>query len=135
MERLQFPLPNEPVDGDRPVIVALPVVLPLPLGTSLPDNWVLDDDIEEFVEARTNLNEVLDEIEILFENPPAGDKTLSEDNQAILALMDFESNKKAFIKEKKAEGMELAEAKEAYEFAKAAFVREALGLPEPEEEE
>lgn len=96
---------------------------------------VLDDDIEEFVEARTNLNEVLDEIEILFENPPAGDKTLSEDNQAILALMDFESNKKAFIKEKKAEGMELAEAKEAYEFAKAAFVREALGLPEPEEEE
>ena len=96
---------------------------------------VLDDDIEEFVEARTDLHEVLDEIEILFENPPAGDKTLSEDNQAILALMDFESNKKAFIKEKKAEGMELAEAKEAYEFAKAAFVREALGLPEPEEEE
>ena len=96
---------------------------------------VLDDDLEEFVEARTNLNEVLDEIEILFENPPTGDKTLSEDNQAIIALMDFESNKKAFIKERKAEGMELAEAKEAYEFAKAAFVREALGLPEPEEEE
>lgn len=96
---------------------------------------VLDDDIEEFVESRTNLHEVLDEIEILFENPPTGDKTLSEDNQAIIALMDFESNKKAFIKEKKAEGMELAEAKEAYEFAKAAFVREALGLPEPEEEE
>tara|TARA_B100002019_G_scaffold264410_1_gene253188 strand:- start:425 stop:811 length:387 start_codon:yes stop_codon:yes gene_type:complete len=96
---------------------------------------VLDDDLEEFVEARTNLHEVLDEIEILFENPPTGDKTLSEDNQAIIALMDFESNKKAFIKERKAEGMELAEAKEAYEFAKAAFVREALGLPEPEEEE
>lgn len=96
---------------------------------------VLDDDLEEFVESRTNLHEVLNEIEILFENPPTGDKTLSEDNQAIIALMDFESNKKAFIKEKKAEGMELAEAKEAYEFAKAAFVREALGLPEPEEEE
>lgn len=96
---------------------------------------VLDDDIEEFVESRTNLHEVLDEIEILFENPPTGDTTLSEDNKAIIALMDFESNKKAFIKEKKAEGMELAEAKEAYEFAKAAFVREALGLPEPEEEE
>lgn len=96
---------------------------------------VLDDDLEEFVESRTNLHEVLNEIEILFENPPTGDKTLSEDNQAIIALMDFESNKKAFIKEKRAEGMELAEAKEAYEFAKAAFVREALGLPEPEEEE
>lgn len=96
---------------------------------------VLDDDLEEFVESRTNLHEVLNEIEILFENPPTGDKTLSEDNQAIIALMDFESNKKAFIKERKAEGMELAEAKEAYEFAKAAFVREALGLPEPEEEE
>ena len=96
---------------------------------------VLDDDIEEFVEARTDLHEVLDEIKILFDNPPTGDITLSEDNKAIIALMDFESNKKAFIKEKKAEGMELAEAKEAYEFAKAAFVREALGLPEPEEEE
>lgn len=96
---------------------------------------VLDDDIEEFVEARTNLHEVMDEITVLFENPPTGDTVLSEDNKAIIALMDFESNKKSFIMEKKAEGMEIAEAKEAYEFAKAAFVREALGLPEPEEEE
>jgi len=96
---------------------------------------VLDDDLEEFVEARTNIAEVMSEIEILFENPPVGDMVLSDDNKAIIALMDFESNKKAFIMEKKEEGMEIAEAKEAYEFAKAAFVREALGLPEPETEE
>jgi len=96
---------------------------------------VLDEDMEEFVEARTDLHEVMTEITILFENPPTGDKVLSDDNKAIIALMDFESNKKAFIMERKAEGMETAEAKEAYEAAKAGFVREALGLPEPEEEE
>ncbi len=96
---------------------------------------VLDEDMEEFVEARTDLHEVLTEITILFENPPSGDKVLSDDNKAIIALMDFESNKKAFIMERKAEGMDITEAKEAYEAAKAGFVREALGLPEPETEE
>ena len=95
----------------------------------------LDDDIEEFIEARVDINQVFIEIETLFTNPPESAITLSEDNQAILALMNFENNKKSFIKAKKAEGMELADAKQAYEFEKARLVRESLGLPEPEEEE
>lgn len=93
----------------------------------------LDDDIEEFVEARVDVIEVANELDILFNNPPVSDQMLSEDNLAILALMDFENNKKQFIVDRKAEGMELAEAKEAYEFEKARLVRESLGLPEPEE--
>lgn len=93
----------------------------------------LDDDIEEFVEARVDIIEVTNELDNLFNNPPASDQMLSEDNLAILALMDFENNKKQFIIDRKAEGMELAEAKEAYEFEKARLVRESLGLPEPEE--
>lgn len=93
----------------------------------------LDDDIEEFVENRVDLSEVLIEIKTLFDNPPVSSQQLSDDNRAILALMDFENNKKSFIKAKKEAGMELAEAKEAYEFEKARLVRESLGLPEPEE--
>lgn len=93
----------------------------------------LDDDIEEFVEARVDIIEVTNELDNLFNNPPASDQMLSEDNLAILALMDFENNKKQFIIDRKAEGMELAEAKEAYEFEKARLVRVSLGLPEPEE--
>ena len=93
----------------------------------------LDDDIEEFVEARVDIIEVTNELDNLFNNPPVSDQMLSEDNLAILALMDFENNKKQFIVDRKAEGMELAEAKEAYEFEKARLVRESLGLPEPEE--
>lgn len=93
----------------------------------------LDDDIEEFVEARVDIIEVANELDNLFNNPPVSDQMLSEDNLAILALMDFENNKKQFIVDRKAEGMELAEAKEAYEFEKARLVRESLGLPEPEE--
>ena len=95
----------------------------------------LDEDIEEFVEARVDINQVLTEIDRLFNNPPETSVTLSEDNQAILALMNFENNKKSFIKAKKAEGMELADAKQAYEFEKARLVRESLGLPEASEEE
>jgi len=95
----------------------------------------LDEDIEEFIEARVDINQVLTEIDRLFNNPPETSVTLSEDNQAILTLMNFENNKKSFIKAKKAEGMELADAKQAYEFEKARLVRESLGLPEPSEEE
>jgi len=95
----------------------------------------LDEDIEEFVEARVDINQVFTEIDRLFNTPPETSVTLSEDNQAILALMNFENNKKSFIKAKKAEGMELADAKQAYEFEKARLVRESLGLPEPSEEE
>lgn len=95
----------------------------------------LDEDIEEFIEARVDIHQVFTEIDTLFNNPPESTITLSEDNQAILALMNFENNKKSFIKAKKAEGMELADAKQAYEFEKARLVRESLGLPEPSEEE
>jgi len=95
----------------------------------------LDEDIEEFIEARVDINQVFTEIDTLFNSPPETSVTLSEDNQAILALMNFENNKKSFIKAKKAEGMELADAKQAYEFEKARLVRESLGLPEPSEEE
>lgn len=95
----------------------------------------LDEDIEEFIEARVDIHQVFTEIDTLFNNPPESTITLSEDNQAILALMNFENSKKSFIKAKKAEGMELADAKQAYEFEKARLVRESLGLPEPSEEE
>ena len=95
----------------------------------------LDEDIEEFIESRVNLTQVFSEIDNLFDNPPESEVILSDDNQAILALMNFENNKKSFIKAKKAEGMELADAKQSYEFEKARLVRESLGLPEPEETE
>ena len=97
----------------------------------------LDDDIEEFVQIQTlTPHELQQEIEELFENPPDLEApAFDEFNQAIMDLMDFESNRKKFILEKKAEGMSLDEAKEAYDFAKAAMVRTHLDLPEPSEEE
>ena len=50
-------------------------------------------------------------------------------------MMQFEQGKKQFILDRKAEGMELTDAKQAYEFAKAKLVRVALDLPDPVEEE
>jgi hypothetical protein len=47
--------------------------------------------------------------------------------------MEFERNKKQYIKDLKAEGLTLDEAKEKYEFEKADIVRKALDLPEVEE--
>ena len=95
----------------------------------------LDDDLEDYVEASVDINAVFNEITVLFENPPIDDQELSEDNQAIITMMQFEQGKKQFIMDRKAEGLELAEAKEAYEFAKAKLVRVALDLPDPVEEE
>jgi polynucleotide 5'-kinase involved in rRNA processing len=95
----------------------------------------LDEDLEDYVEASVDINAVLTEITILFENPPIDDQELSEDNQAIITMMQFEQGKKQFILDRKAEGMELADAKQAYEFAKAKLVRVALDLPDPVEEE
>jgi len=95
----------------------------------------LDEDLEDYVEAGVDINAVLTEITVLFENPPIDDIELSEDNQAIIVMMQFERGKKQFIMDRKAEGMELPEAKEAYEFAKAKLVRDALDLPDPVEEE
>ena len=95
----------------------------------------LDDDLEDYVEASVDINAVFNEITVLFENPPIDDQELSEDNQAIITMMQFEQGKKQFILDRKAEGMELADAKQAYEFAKAKLVRVALDLPDPVEEE
>jgi polynucleotide 5'-kinase involved in rRNA processing len=95
----------------------------------------LDEDLEDYVESSVDINAVLNEITILFENPPIDDQELSEDNQAIITMMQFEQGKKQFILDRKAEGMELTDAKQAYEFAKAKLVRVALDLPDPVEEE
>ncbi len=95
----------------------------------------LDEDMDEFVPADTDMNEVRLEVETLFNNPAEEGDILSEANLAIINLMEFEKGKKQFIMDLKAEGMELMDAKQEYEFAKSRLVRVALGLPEPEEEE
>ena len=95
----------------------------------------LDEDMEEYVEATIDLNDVMVEIEVLFSNPPANETILSDTNQAIIEMMQFEKGKKQFIMDRKAEGMDITEAKQAYEFEKARMVRVALDLPDPVEEE
>ena len=72
------------------------------------------------------------EIETLFSSP-FEEKDISTDNQAILDLMTFEGNRKQFIKDKKAEGMTLEEAKELYKDALDEKVKAAL--PESFDEE
>lgn len=94
----------------------------------------LDEDMEEYVSVDADMMEVELEVETLFNNPPVEGDSLSEENLAIINLMEFEKNKKQFIMDLKAEGMELVDAKQEYEFAKSRLVRVALGLPEPEEE-
>lgn len=95
----------------------------------------LDEEMEEYVEAAVDLNDVMVEIEVLFNNPPADEIMLSDANQAIIDMMQFEKEKKQFIMDRKADGLEIAEAKQAYEFEKARMVRVALDLPEPVDEE
>jgi len=95
----------------------------------------LDEDMEEFVMADADMLEVQLEVESLFDNPPVEGESLSDDNLAIINLMEFEKSKKQFIMDLKSEGMELIEAKQEYENAKSRLVRVALDLPEPEEEE
>jgi polynucleotide 5'-kinase involved in rRNA processing len=95
----------------------------------------LDDDMEEYVEASVDLNDVMVEIEVLFNNPPADETILSDTNQAIIEMMQFEKEKKQFIMDRKAEGMDITEAKQAYEIEKARMVRVALDLPDPVDEE
>ncbi len=96
---------------------------------------VLDDDIEEFVAPDTPTPEVLSaELNDLF-SADDDDRTLSEDNAAIISLMAFENERKQFILDQKAQGLTLEESKEAYENAKAQMVRAHLGLPDPETEE
>ena len=95
----------------------------------------LDEEMEEYVEAAVDLNDVMVEIEVLFNDPPVDETILSDANQAIIDMMQFEKEKKQFIMDRKAEGMDIAKAKEAYEFEKARMVRVALDLPEPVDEE
>ena len=74
----------------------------------------LDEDIEEFVSPGVpDPMSLGNEIEDLFANPYVS-HDVSTENMAILNLMQFESDKKKFIMEKKGEGMTLDEAKEAY---------------------
>jgi hypothetical protein len=74
----------------------------------------LDEDLEEFVSpSMPDPKSLAIEIEDLFEEPYET-HDLSTENMAILNLMQFESDKKKFIMEKKGEGMTLDEAKDSY---------------------
>jgi|TARA_R100000900_G_scaffold144157_1_gene127879 hypothetical protein len=93
----------------------------------------LDEDMEEFVtQSVPDAKYLQNEIETLFSSP-FEEKDISTDNQAILDLMTFEGNRKQFIKDKKAEGMTLEEAKELYKDALDEKVKAAL--PESFDEE
>lgn len=101
---------------------------------------VLDDDLEEFNAIPLPDADLLRrEIQELFDAAPnLGD--VSVENQAILALMDFERQRKNFIRERRQmlldDGLEPSEAlttaKEDYDAAKEALVRNALGIEEEE---
>lgn len=74
----------------------------------------LDEDLEEFVSpSMPDPKSLGNEIEDLFANPYVT-HDLSIENMSILNLMQFESDKKKYIMEKKGEGMTLDEAKDAY---------------------
>jgi len=96
---------------------------------------ILDDDIEEFVAVTPLTPETLSrEIALLFDTEPVENEPIfDETNAAILELMDFESQRKTYLLEKKDEGMTMEDAKEAYDFAKAALVKKHL--PQSDEEE
>ena len=102
-----------------------------------PHGSVLDDDLEEFDSVGGDMSPVTlsREIEMLWERDydPKIDMQLDESINWIIVAMEFERNKKQYIKDLKAEGLTLDEAKEKYEFEKADIVRKALDLPEVEE--
>jgi len=102
-----------------------------------PSGAVLDSDIEEFETVGSVASPATLEREIndLFERDFDSeiDGKIDEPINWILVAMEFERNKKQFIKDQKAEGKTLQEAKEAYNFAKADIVRKALDLPSIEE--
>ena len=104
---------------------------------------VLDQDLEEFTQVTLPDSELIrEEIEHLFNSVP-NEGDLSPDNMAIVAALNFESQRKTFVLETKErlisagvdEDEALTQAKEEYDAAKDAIVREALGLPDAEEEE
>ena len=94
---------------------------------------VHDDDIGEFatVGGAASQSSLEAEVAALFAREQTEeDVQIDEDIKWMIVAMEFERNRKAFIMEKKEEGMTLDEAKEAYEAAKAAIVKEALNLPD-----
>jgi hypothetical protein len=93
---------------------------------------VLDEDIEEFVSVGvSDAYQMQKEVDALFASP-FSEGTLSDSNKAILALMDFESKRKEYIKGKKAEGLTLDEAKADYKLELSALVFDSL--PEERQE-
>ncbi len=104
---------------------------------------VLDDDLEEFNAISLPDADLLRrEINSLFDSPPNMGE-LAPENQAILALMDFERQRKDFIRERRQmlldDGVDsseaLTQAKSDYDEAKENLVRGALGMASVEEEE
>ena len=104
---------------------------------------VLDEELEEFNAVVTpDSDRLRKEIDALFDAPP-NEGELSPENQAILALMDFERQRKDFVRERRQmlidDGVDaseaLTQAKSDYDDAKENLVRGALGLPEPDDEE
>jgi len=102
-----------------------------------PHGAVLDDDLEEFDSVGGDMSPITleREVEMLWERDfdPEVDLQVDESINWILVAMEFERNKKQYIKDLKAEGMSLEDAKEKYEFEKADIVRKALDLPDVEE--
>jgi hypothetical protein len=96
---------------------------------------ILDEDLDEFVAVvPITVHEMETELDVLFKNPALEEVVVFDDmNQAILDLMEFESNRKRFILDRKSEGMDMDEAKKAYETAKGLLVKKHL--PDSEEEE
>ncbi len=98
---------------------------------------ILDEDLDEFVAVvPLTVTELEVELDVLFDNPPLEEEVVFDEmNQAILDLMDFESNRKQFILDAKADGMTMDEAKTAYETAKAVLVKKHLPESDESEEE
>lgn len=94
---------------------------------------VLDDDIEEFVAPEiVTSGDLLSEITILFDSEDEDSTVMSDYNNKIVELMTFEGNRKHFIKEQKAAGLSLEDAKKEYDLAKAALVKDVIEIDLPE---
>lgn len=94
---------------------------------------ILDEDIEEFVAPELVTSaDLVKEVHDLFAAPDATDDIMSDYNTKIMELMTFESNRKQFVKDKKAEGLSLEDAKKEYDLAKAALVKEMLDIETPD---
>jgi hypothetical protein len=96
---------------------------------------VLDEELDEFVQPTIpDAQYLADEVDVLFSHD-FEEHDLDEANTAILALMTFEGNRKDYIKELKADGMTLEDAKEAYKEELALMVKAALPEQFSDEEE